>query len=189
MHAVEPWSAGYVAPRSLETERVHLEPLAPEHTSLDYAALMGSREHLRRTLQWGSWPRPDMTLDDNRRDLERHYQLFQENKQYSYTVQDRTRAKCVGCIYFDPPENQVANPTAQLAYWVIESELAAGLDRHLLESTLAWVRRDWPFTTVVVPVHGSNTRGIALARDLGLDELAPSEEYGKHGYRAFAWHR
>ena len=39
---------------------------------LDYAAFMGSREHLRRTLEWGPWPKPDMTLEANAKDLANH---------------------------------------------------------------------------------------------------------------------
>ena len=76
--AMDPWSPGFAPPPVLDTERVHLEPLAPAHVELDYAALMSSHAHLRRTLRWDDdWPPPHFTLAENLVDLERHWREFE----------------------------------------------------------------------------------------------------------------
>jgi RimJ/RimL family protein N-acetyltransferase len=170
-----PYAPSYSPPTTLDTDRIHLEPLHPSHTEMDYAAFMSSNDHLQRTLHWGDWPRSDYTLDENRADLERHWREFEAREAYAFTVQSADRSRCVGCIYVNPvsPKSFAAGATpepnaARLAFWVIESELATDLDRHLLELTLAWLRREWSFSTVYVPLHSENERGQRIARELGL---------------------
>ena len=172
-----PWSPEFDPPTALDTDRVHLEPLHPQHTAADYAAFMSSVDHLHRTLHWGPWPRPDFTLEENRRDLERHWKEFEAREAYAFTVQSSDRTRCVGCIYVNPVAERRLAPgvprdprAATLDFWVIESELATDLDRHLLAATLDWLERDWPFSVVYVPLHRENERGLAVARELGLVE-------------------
>lgn len=162
-----PWTAAFDPPLELDTARVHLEPLAPRHTDLDHAALMGSREHLRRTLRWGEWPREDFTADENREDLERHWQEFVDREGYAYTVQSPDRSTCLGCVYLVPFPGG-APDVAMLAYWVVEPELAHDLDAHLLRSLLDWFERDWTFRRVVVAETDGNPRGRQLALDTGM---------------------
>lgn len=173
--SADPYAPSFTPPTTLDTARVHLEPLHPSHTELDYAAFMSSRDHLHRTLHWGNWPRPDFSLAENRADLERHWREFEAREAFAFTVQSADRSRCVGCIYINPlnPKNFAAGAppeprAARLAFWVIESELATDLDRHLLEATLTWLRAKWPFSTVYVPLHVENERGQRIARELGL---------------------
>jgi len=168
-----PWhDPSYAPPTRLVTSRILLEPLAGRHVELDYAALMGSREHLQRTLRWGDWPRTDFTLEENLGDLERHWQEFEDREGYAFTVLSLDRSQCLGCIYLEPADpNDRSTRDAMLAYWVIEEELASELDRHLLAEVLAWIERDWLFEKVVVPTHVDNDRGVRLADELGLDSV------------------
>jgi hypothetical protein len=64
-------------PRRLETPQFVLEPLGPEHNDQDYDAWTSSGEHIHTTPGWqeSSWPR-EMTLDENRADLQRHADDF-----------------------------------------------------------------------------------------------------------------
>jgi RimJ/RimL family protein N-acetyltransferase len=168
----DPWSREFVPPETLATPRVRLEPLAPRHAELDFASLMSSREHLRRTLHWGEWPRADFTLEENRADLERHWKEFEAREAYAYTVLAPDRSRCVGCVYLRPLGHAAPAelPATGLAYWVVEPEIASDLDVHLLESLLAWFQRDWPLETVAVAVHAENERGARIASRLGLVE-------------------
>lgn len=188
---VDPWSASFEPPRELDTERLHLEPLAPEHTELDFAALMGSREHLRSTLHWGSWPREDFTVEENREDLQRHGDEFEAREAYAYTVLAPDRSRCVGCVYMNPAADDHPR-TISLAYWVIASELENDLDEHLLASVLEWIERDWPFDEVLVPVHAENARGHGIARARGLAdaaELHPELQARMTSHALYAWVR
>lgn len=172
-----PFAPTYVPPTSLETPKLHLEPLHPDHTEYDYAALMSSREHLQRTLHWGSWPRVDFTLAENRDDLERHWKEFEAREAYAFTVLAADRARCVGCVYVQPISTKIRTPgeavdenAARLSYWVIESELENDLDGALLQSVTQWLERAWTFSVVYLPLHSENVRGIAHARKLGFPE-------------------
>jgi len=165
---VLPWSADYDPPLVLDTARVHLEPLAPEHVELDFEALMGSREHLQRTLGWGDWPRVDFTLEENLADLERHWQEFVDREGYAYTVLSPDRSRCLGCVYLVPLPG-TADDVAALAFWVIEPELATDLDRHLLESLTRWFDEQWSFRRVVLAENENNVRGRELAGELGFE--------------------
>ena len=81
--ALHPWSETFTAPTKIVTERAFLEPLTPDHTAMDFAAVKSSSEHLRETLQWGSWPPADMTEQDNRAALENHWAEFENHEAYA----------------------------------------------------------------------------------------------------------
>jgi hypothetical protein len=183
-----PWSGGFTPPETLDTARVHLEPLNPKHTQWDYDAFMGSRRHLHDTLHWGSWPRPDFTLEDNREDLTRHFAEFEAREAYAYTVQDQDRTHCVGCIYINPPRDRkvdVPAPMCVLAFWVIEPELKNDLDLHLVASTLDWIQTTWPYQSVLLPIHKENKRGHEIMGKLGISQM-PGET---KNYDLFVWSR
>ncbi len=177
------WSTGFSPPETLDTDRVHLEPLAPKHAELDHAAAQSSREHLQRTLHWGEWPKADMTVEENRGDLARHWREFEERKGYAYTVLTPDRGKCLGCVYLSPRAGEPG--AAELAYWVIQAEVSTGLDRYLLESVLKWIESSWPFEKVYLSEHRENARGIEIARGLALRR----GEAGDAEHVVFVWER
>ena len=74
-----------------------------------------------------------------------------------------------------------------LHYWVIEEELAADLDTHLLDSVLSWVDQAWPFASVSVLMREENQRGIQVASDLGLTLSSNLEVKADHV--SLVWHR
>ena len=99
-----------------------LEPLGPQHNERDYAAWTSSMEHIRRSPGFpdGSWPR-QMSLDENRGDLERHARDFADRKGFTFTVLD-----------------------ASAQSWVRESEAAH--DDALRRAIADWLTSDaWPF--------------------------------------------
>ena len=184
-----PWSPGFGPPGRLDTQRVHLEPLGPQHAELDHAAFMASREYLRRTLQWGDWPRADMTVDQNAADLRRYWTRFALREGYAYTVLSPDRTRCLGCVYLEPERiDHGADPSVLLAYWVAESELAADLDRHLVAAVLDWLASEWPFETVFVAPHAGDVRARALAAELRMQPVEVGGE-GVPDRAVFAWTR
>jgi RimJ/RimL family protein N-acetyltransferase len=124
-----------------------------------------------------------MTVEQNRRDLERHWDEFETHKGYAYTVLRPDGSKCLGCVYISPVKD---NPdAAELAYWVIESELATDFDKHLLATLLDWFRATWPLDSVVLSHHQDNKRGIAIAEAQGLTRSDRADE----DHAAFTWRR
>ncbi len=144
-------------PSGPETLRIVLEPLTPAHAALDYDAVMESRRQLR-LWSGSSWPADDFTLEDNLKDLQFHWREQQERTAFTYTVLDRARETCLGCVYIRPlselvPGNPaklqaVAANDAMARFWVRSSRLDGDLERHLLDTLISWLGSEWPFAHV-----------------------------------------
>ena len=129
-------------PTDFTAEKFRLEPLSPDHNERDYAAWSSSIDHIRRTPGFpdGNWPR-EMSLDENRADLERHAQHFVDRKGFTFTVLDSSD-DVVGCVYIYPADDGVHDASVQS--WVRESE--AALDDVLRRAIADWLTSDaWPF--------------------------------------------
>jgi len=135
----------FVVPRELITDAFRLEPLGPEHNESDYQAWMSSIDHIRATpgLQDWSWPRPEMTIDDNLKDLEEHSSDFKNRKGFTYTVLASDSGEVVGCVYIYPSKSGAG---ARVRSWV--SADRAELDAPLHDAVSQWLRASWPFTEV-----------------------------------------
>ena len=134
----------FVVPLRLETLQFRLEPLGPEHNVADYAAWSSSMEHIQATPGWAesSWPH-EMTLEENRADLERHANDFKNRSGFTYTVLDLS-GDVVGCVYIYP--SKVDAHQAQVLSWVRASR--AGLDVPLWRAVSDWLAAEWPFQNV-----------------------------------------
>ena len=130
-------------PTSFTAENVRLEPLGPKHNERDFAAWSSSMDHIRQSpgfLPDGKWPR-EMTLDENRGDLERHARDFADRKGFTFTVLDATD-DVVGCLYIYPASDGVHD--ADVRSWV--RQCAADLDDPLRRAIADWLTSGaWPF--------------------------------------------
>ncbi|HET6946066.1 MAG TPA: hypothetical protein VFI01_11995 [Gaiellaceae bacterium] len=135
-------------PRRLVTQEFELEPLGPEHNEDDYAAWTPSIGHIAGTpgFEGGNWPRP-MTLEENRRDLERHADDFAKRAGFTFTVRDPGRGPIFGCVYIYPDEDGVHD--ARVTSWVTADR--AELDGPLRDVVRAWLLDEWPFVNVDYP--------------------------------------
>ena len=177
------WPKEFSPPKEFRTERIVLRPLAPKYAELDFQAAASSREHLQKTLHWGNWPSGDMTVEDNRNDLERHWKEFEAREAYAYTVLTPDAERCVGCVYINPADG---NPrAAEMAYWVVANELQNDLDEHLIQSVLGWIKDAWPLDLVVMPLHTENQRGIKIVEALTLQPSGPP----KNDMVRYVWER
>jgi RimJ/RimL family protein N-acetyltransferase len=132
-------------PRRLETPQFLLEPLGPEHNEQDYDAWTSSMDHIAATPGWGDgrWPR-EMTLDENRADLQRHADDFRNRTGFTYTVLDPANRDVIGCVYiYALPDS---DDDARALSWVRASH--AELDVPLWRAVSDWLASDWPFGSV-----------------------------------------
>ena len=107
--------AGFDPPSRLTVGELWLEPLRPEHNELDYAAWTSSIDHIRRSpgyAKGGNWPR-EMSLGENRADLERHARDFLNRAGFTYTVLNPSD-DVVGAVYVYPADDGGAS-SARLA--------------------------------------------------------------------------
>jgi hypothetical protein len=136
--------ADFAVPDGLVTQQFRLEPLGPEHNVRDYAAWSSSVEHIRATPGFDrGWPH-DMTLQDNRRDLERHAKDFAKRVGFTYSVLELEGDEVIGCVYIYPASDRV--PNARIASWVRADR--AKLDLPLWRAVSEWLAAVWPFARV-----------------------------------------
>jgi hypothetical protein len=132
----------FVPPTAFSHGGFRLEPLGPEHNERDYAAWMSSIEHIRSSPGFpdGSWPH-EMSLEENRADLERHARDFVDRKGFTFTVLDGND-DVIGCVYVYPAKDGVHDATVQS--WVRKS--VASLDDSVRRALADWLTSDaWPF--------------------------------------------
>jgi hypothetical protein len=100
-------------------------------------------DHIRRSPGFDSvrsWPR-EMSLAENRTDLERHARDFRERTGFTFTVLD-PHDDVVGCVYVYPADDGVHD--ARVRSWVRASE--AERDAALRQAVAGWLTSDaWPF--------------------------------------------
>ena len=182
-----PWSSDFNPPGVLDTDRVHLEALGPEHTDRDLGALSGSREHLIQSMHWGPLFEGGFDRDDDLKAMQGHRGEFDRREAYAYAgLAPDDRNKYLACVYINPSSGSPQQPAALLKYWVIEDEMATNLDSHLFTSLMEWLQNDWPFETVIVPYYEENDRGIKHATEMGLTK---SDQRDKEGRIVFEWRR
>jgi len=140
--------ADFAVPGGLTAEEFRLEPLGPQHNEADYAAWTGSMSHIHATpgFAGSTWPH-EMSLADNRGDLERHAQDFTERRGFTYTVLSTATGDVIGCVYIYPPRHpEAGGPQAAVRSWVRADQ--AALDPVLYRAVRDWLARDWPFGSV-----------------------------------------
>jgi hypothetical protein len=132
-------------PRGLETDQFVLEPLGPQHNEDDYEAWSSSIDHIKATPGFvgRSWPH-EMTLEENRGDLERHARDFEERTGFTYTVLDPRDRGVIGCVYIYPDKK--GDGDALVESWVRATH--ADSDAALREAVTRWLKADWPFERV-----------------------------------------
>lgn len=162
-------------PVEVRTDRLWVRPLRATDVELDYDAVMASAAQLRRWSQ-SDWPADGFTLAENLQDLVRHEREHGEGSAYTFTVMAPDGARCLGCVYVQPPDPGLATllagaaHAATVGFWVRTSEIANDLDRHLLATLLDWFVRGWSFDRVLWPVAHPGARQAALLADAGLTD-------------------
>jgi len=141
---------GVETPVGLTTDRFVIRELTVDVSELDFRAWMSSLDHLRGIFgPLSSWPRADMTLEQNNIDLAWHQSEFGSRSSFAYTVFDATNTVCVGCVYLYPPRK--VGFDIDVYYWVSADEAARGGDQALGEVVRVWVIDEWPFANPVYP--------------------------------------
>jgi len=140
----------FSVPKTLETPEFHLRMLTVNDVVKDYDAVMTSVEHLRGVFGPNStWPRSDLTLEQDLIDLGWHQKEFQRRSSFAYTVMSPDQSRCLGCVYIDPTTKRGYD--AEVYLWVRKSELESGLDATLYQAVKNWVAEKWPFENVAYP--------------------------------------
>ena len=128
----------------------HLRPIRESDVTIDYPAVMGSRERLweRYGEAWG-WPPADMTFEADRKDLAWHEEEIATHASFNYAVLDPDETELLGCVYIDPPTERTApGADAVVSWWVVDREVGGPLERALEEVVPPWLEERWGFRAV-----------------------------------------
>lgn len=133
--------ADFVVPTTFKGPGFYLEPLAAKHNERDYEAWTSSMAHIHKTpgMEGRDWPH-EMTLAENLGDMEMHWNEFQEQTAFTYSILNDN--KVIGCVYIYPDKETDAD--AHVRSWVRESR--AEMDVVVWRSISDWLLNDWPFT-------------------------------------------
>jgi len=124
----------------------HLRPIRADDVALDMVAVMGSRERLWSIFgEVWRWPPADMTVAEDRADLERHEREMAARASFDYALFDADESALLGCVYIDPPTKVGAD--ADVSWWVVDELVDSPLDAALTALVPSWIRRDWPFSS------------------------------------------
>jgi hypothetical protein len=85
-----------------------------------------------------------MSLDANRRDLERHARDFADRIGFTFTVLRPGTEEVIGCLYIYPAKN---GGDAQVRSWVRAD--VAELDGPLHAVVSRWLAERWPFERTI----------------------------------------
>ncbi len=123
----------------------HLRPIHPDDTELDLPVVMGSRERLWSIYgaAWG-WPPEQMTAEQDRADLQHHWDEALAHESFNYAVFDRDETELFGCVYIDPTDK--AGADADISWWVRDDQVGGPLEAELDRFVPEWIARVWPLT-------------------------------------------
>ncbi len=149
---------GFIHPDPIPENYVHqqfcFQILQPRHVKLDYAAVMSSKDFLRR---WSlsEWPIDDFSLDENLEDLSWHYEEQVNKIAFTYTILDHSQTHCLGCIYIkstttikglQPDEHKLLAPFSHFcSFWVVDTIRGTPLEQIIFSGLINWLYTQWQF--------------------------------------------
>ena len=151
---------------------------------------MGSRDRLWAIYgeAWG-WPPPDMTAEQDREDLQHHWDEIQTHESFNYALFDADETELIGCCYIDPTDK--AGADADISWWVRDEYLGSPVEAALDAFVPGWIARDWPFVQpryvgldlswaewMAIPRRAMSSGARSLA--VGASMLTPADAF--HGF-------
>ncbi len=182
------YPAGASIPDELRTNEFILRPLLASDVELDYAAVMGSKEMLRRWSQ-SHWPADDFTLAGNLKDLQRHEQEHIEGQAFTFTIMNPAEDECLGCVYLEPlasnlqdshPCGESNRHVTNIGYWVRTSYATTGLDKRVLKALLKWFEEAWAFDCLLFLTNQQYPPQMKLFTEVGLKKWHEFETKKEH---------
>ncbi len=124
-----------------------LKPLGPKYARQDYAAYMGSIEHLQKTFTFStSWPHAGLTMAEAVKDVEGEEAGFLARKKFTFAVLNPNESRELGCVYISPSNKEGYDATVRM--WVTENQFVIGFEDRLYLEVKAWMKSRWPFARV-----------------------------------------
>ncbi len=90
---------------------------------------------------WG-WPSATMTTEQDRDDLQHHWDEMQTHESFNYALFDAGESELIGCIYIDP--SPVDDADADISWWVRDEYVGSEVEAALDAFVPTWIASEWP---------------------------------------------
>lgn len=139
----------YKIPVAHQTRDFFFAPLNESLVRSDYEAVCASLPKLRHIFRPNdSWPDPNISLEQNYRDLVWHREEFEHKRSFAYAVLSSDRTDYLGCVYLYP--SRTSEYDVEVFLW-IRSDRPDYLEHQLRRDTGNWLHSHWPFRHPVFP--------------------------------------
>ncbi len=121
-----------------------LKPLGPKYAARDYAAYMGSIEHLQKNFSGSNrWPHAGISMAEAIKDVEGEEAGFKARRKFTYAVLSMDESRELGSVYISPSNKEGYDAVVRM--WVTANQAEIGFDKRLLDELKVWLRAKWPF--------------------------------------------
>lgn len=174
----------FAVPNHVERDQWELRLLTVDDLARDYAAYMGSIDHVKSMFNpnAAAWPQRNLSMRLALTDL-----AFCEWEHYcrtsfSYGVFTKDNRSERGCVYINPTAH--LGSQAELLTWTTADEYERGFDAELFAFAKAWVQEAWPFERVAYPGREHSWDDCSRAPFLPKDFEVPNDvTFGDHSLR------
>jgi hypothetical protein len=135
-------------PNKISHNSFILEVLAAKHNEIDYEAWTSSKEELKGIFgPKSNWPGDVFSLEQNLIDLENHYREFKEREAFTYTILNKDKNKCLGCLYIRPSKATQYN--CRVDFWFRKTH--KDMEDMFYTWVYNWLIQEWGFEKVAFP--------------------------------------
>jgi hypothetical protein len=130
----------FIIPTGFITDKIKARMLTVNDVVKDYDAVITSIDHLQGVFgSKSTWPKPDISLEQDLIDLGWHQKEFQKRTSFAYTVMSPDESACLGCFYIYPYDKDGYDAIVYM--WVRKSEFDKGLDPVLEKEVRAFMKK------------------------------------------------
>lgn len=147
----------------VETERLILEPIAPDHAEGIYEATAASRKELLPWMPWAQAP----TLEGTRAMAAQGHDGWEKRTHFHFAVIERETGLVLGVAGLN------AEPAGapELHYWMRTDHTRRGLTTEACTALIGWARKDLRAKTIVLWAGRDNAPSRRVAEKLGFTHI------------------
>jgi RimJ/RimL family protein N-acetyltransferase len=154
-----------VAREVLQTERLELEPVSPNHAESLFQAVLDSRPEL---LPWMPWAR-EPSLEATRHQTANSPRAWREDGEFHFCLVERETHAVLGVAGL----NRNGEGSAELHYWIRSDHTRRGLTTEACRALVDWARRTLELERLTLWAGRDNTASRRVAAKLGFAHLGP----------------
>jgi RimJ/RimL family protein N-acetyltransferase len=170
-----------VEPEVVPTERLHLEPIGPQHADALHMCTVDSRSEL---LPWMPWAR-EPSLELSRQATASSALAWTENRAFHFAMVERATGQVLGVAGL----NREGPGVAELHYWIRTDHAGRGLTTEACRALVDWGGRTLGVTLFTLWAGTGNSASRRVAAKLGFAHLGPLDWRPEGGLGRFSAER